>query len=580
MLRVSHVYALAFATLVTLLWAARGLWAPEWPLVAAWAGAFAYVLLTRDARVSGALRPPSLAVLIPTKDNVATVGDVARRAAAHGMPVYVVDDGSTDGSGAACADVARVLTHPVNQGKGRALLTGMRAARADGHTHVLCLDADGQHDPDDLPAFRDAVLAEPEAIFVGVRDLSTAPGRSQFGRKFSNFWIWVETGWRVGDSQCGFRAYPIVPVLSLPLGGSRYDLEVEVLTRALWGGTPVRDLPCRVYYPPVEERVTSFRPIVDNARISWMNTRLVFGRLLWPARWRVRIRPASAWDARSRGFAAGWHWLLWAVGTLGPRPAYVGGALTAAWYRAFETTPGIRAWSDANGGISIFRLYRNFSVALLDRLLYLLRGPDAFQYARDGGEHLVGAFDAPGGAVLLTSHFGNIEVAAGAGTSPDRMRRLAVVRFDAEVDHGRDLLEKLPDTWRPRFISVNRSDGFAALTILRELRAGSVVAVQGDRLVDDRSVTVQFYGRPMRVPAGPYLLAAIAQVPVVMAFCVREGHLRYRTFASPPRLLRFDRTRPREEQLRAWAQEYADTLEALTRRWPEQWFNFHDPWSA
>ena len=231
------------------------------------------------------------AVLIPTKDNAASVGAVVASALVHGLPVFVVDDGSTDGSGErARAAGAIVLRHDQNRGKGRALVTGMTAMREAGHTHAICLDADAQHDPHDIPAFAAAVARDPTAIFAGTRDLSTAPGSSRFGRRFSNFWIWFETGWTVADTQCGFRAYPIAPVLALGLTGHRYDFEVEVLTRSLWAGTPVYDLPCRVYYPPPAERVTSFRPFVDNARISVMNTRLVIERIFWPPRW-FTMRP-------------------------------------------------------------------------------------------------------------------------------------------------------------------------------------------------------------------------------------------------------------------------------------------------
>lgn len=230
------------------------------------------------------------AVLIPTHNNAGSVATVVAGALVHGHRVFVVDDGSVDGSGARAADAgATVLTHAINQGKGRALLTGMAAAAADGFTHAVCLDADGQHDPADIPSFVDAIHREPAAIFAGTRDLSTAPGSSRFGRAFSNFWIWFETGEAVQDTQCGFRSYPIGPVLALGLRGGRYELEVEVLTRSIWAGSPVRDLPCRVYYPPPDERVSSFRPFLDNVRISVMNTGLVVERLLWPPRWFRRV---------------------------------------------------------------------------------------------------------------------------------------------------------------------------------------------------------------------------------------------------------------------------------------------------
>ena len=124
------------------------------------------------------------------------------------------------------------------------------------------------------------------------------------------------------------------------------------------------------------------------------------------------------------------------------------------------------------------------------------------------------------------------------------MKRLAVLRFDAEIDHGRDLLAGMPRTWIPRFISVNHAEGFSTLSVLRELRSGAVVAMHGDRVVDDRSATVAFFGRPMRVPVGPYMLAALAGVPIVIVGCFKEGPDTYRTIALPPRWYRLDRSRP------------------------------------
>ena len=285
-MRLADILLVELCAAVAVLYVARGAPGSPLPVGLALLGLAGWFLLTRRRRENlPGPTPVRPAVLIPTKDNIGTIADVVRRSKTYGLPVLVVDDGCVDGSGAAAAEAgAEVITHPANRGKGAALLTGMRAAAARGCSHVICLDADGQHDPADIPAFAAAVEAEPVAIFAGVRDLSTAPERSRFGRKFSNFWIRFETGWKVGDSQCGFRAYPIAPTLALDTGAGRYEMEVEVLTRALWSGIPVRDLPCNVYYPPAEERVKSFRPFQDNARISWMNALLVAERLLWPPR--------------------------------------------------------------------------------------------------------------------------------------------------------------------------------------------------------------------------------------------------------------------------------------------------------
>lgn len=588
-MRLDDLVVLALLAAVVTLDVARGVDGPALPVVLAGAGAVLYLLAgRRRAEPAPYPVPPRPAVLIPTKDNVGTLPDVVTRALRHGLPVFVVDDGSTDGSGDAARKAgAEVITHSKNKGKGAALLTGMRAAARLGHTHVICLDADGQHDPADIPAFADAIDKEPVAIFAGVRDLSTAPEISRFGRKFSNFWIWVETGWRVGDSQCGFRAYPIAPVLALAMGGGRYELEVEVLTRALWTGVPVRDIPCFVYYPPKEERVTSFRPFLDNARISWMNALLVVERILWPPRWVLRIRGPEAWTGRSRGTGVGWRTVVLLKRIFGQRVAYGIGTFLAAWYVAFAPSArrGLESYRarmmpDRSSYAASFAVFRSFAHAVLDRLTFAAEGPGAFRYVREGQEHLVGAFGEPRGAILLGAHVGNIEVSAGSGANAPRMKKLHVLRFEAPGDHGRAVIADMPEAWRPNVIPVNMAEGFSTLTVVRALREGAVVAMMGDRLVDDRTVTVDFLGAPCRFPAGPWLVAALARVPVIVVGAFQEGPGEYRVLATPPMSCVFDRSRPRDEQVREWAQAYADRVAAMVRRYPTQFYNFHDVWAS
>ncbi|MBW2258685.1 MAG: glycosyltransferase family 2 protein, partial [Deltaproteobacteria bacterium] len=146
-------------------------------------------------------------IVIPSKDNAATIVEVAAGCLVHCPDVLVVDDGSSDGTGdaARAVDGVVVLTHPENRGKGAALATGLGYAHAHGFTHLVAIDADGQHLFEELPRFLEAARADPHAIHVGCREMDGAPGSSRFGRRFSNFWIWVETGHRVGDSQSGYR---------------------------------------------------------------------------------------------------------------------------------------------------------------------------------------------------------------------------------------------------------------------------------------------------------------------------------------------------------------------------------------
>ena len=233
---------------------------------------------------------------IPTYQNAGTVRGVAERARAQVARVVVVDDGSTDGD---VRELLRgldveVLRHDRNRGKGRAILTALAHVKARGGAYVVTVDADGQHFPEDIPAFAAAVREHDPCVVLGDRDFYSAavPRSSRFGRAFSNLWVRIETGEALPDTQCGMRAYPVDPLARLPLGGSRYDFEIEVLARASWAGIPLRSVPVRVWYPesPAERR-SSFRPWVDNLRLTRMHTRLVARQLLpWPHR-RLLPRP-------------------------------------------------------------------------------------------------------------------------------------------------------------------------------------------------------------------------------------------------------------------------------------------------
>jgi glycosyltransferase involved in cell wall biosynthesis len=224
-----------------------------------------------------AIEKQKIIVLIPVYNHPETIRDVVVRTLEIHDRVMVVDDGSD-------IDVADLLTglnvqvirHEKNMGKGAAILTGVREAAKLGTTHIITIDADGQHDPRDIKKFSPVIVQNPHAIIVGKRDFqnSNAPGSSVFGRSFSNFWMRVHTGKSVGDVQSGFRAYPLAVLERLNLQARRYSFEVEVLVKAAWAGIRILDVDISVYYPPAEERVSHFRGFMDNFRISMLNTKL------------------------------------------------------------------------------------------------------------------------------------------------------------------------------------------------------------------------------------------------------------------------------------------------------------------
>lgn len=230
--------------------------------------------------------------VIPTYQNAKTLLKVVADVHRVVDTVFVVDDGSNDGT-AALLDKAtgnerpeKVLTHPKNCGKGAALKTGLTYARQQGFRYAVTVDADGQHRADDIPALLKAVEEEPDALAIGSRGLQheNMPAKSTFANRFSNFWFALQTLQRLPDTQSGLRVYPLQRLHGLRWMSARYEAELTLLVFSAWAGVKLLPVPVSVYYPPRDQRVTHFRPGRDFTRISVLNTLLCFLMVVygWP----------------------------------------------------------------------------------------------------------------------------------------------------------------------------------------------------------------------------------------------------------------------------------------------------------
>lgn len=232
-------------------------------------------------------------ILIPSYNTGPILLDTISDALALNHPLWIVFDGSTDGSPellrgldtSSCPDF-RILELEKNAGKGSAVLHGLKAAIEAGYTHILTMDADGQHPASHVSGFFHLSAAHPEAAIFGrpVFD-SSAPALRVNGRKISNFWANLETlGWGIDDSLFGMRLYPardLLEVMESTSFARRFDFDPEVAVRLAWRGVPVINLPTPVRYPSKEEGgISQFRYLRDNSLLTWMHSRLLAGFFL------------------------------------------------------------------------------------------------------------------------------------------------------------------------------------------------------------------------------------------------------------------------------------------------------------
>ncbi|NOU45987.1 MAG: DUF2062 domain-containing protein [Bacteroidales bacterium] len=241
--------------------------------------------MSNEIDTTETLKELKICILLPTYNNSGTIAGVMDGIYEITKDLIVVNDGSTDDTAAILTQypAIQLISYPENRGKGNALLTGFRYAISKGYKYAITIDSDGQHNPADIRAFAEKLLKTDDALIIGERNMEQAsvPGKSNFGRKFSNFWFNVETGITHNDTQSGFRLYPLLAFENMKFYTQKFEFEIEILVRLAWKGVKVESVPVSVRYFPKEERVSHFRPFRDFTRISILNTALVFLALAW-----------------------------------------------------------------------------------------------------------------------------------------------------------------------------------------------------------------------------------------------------------------------------------------------------------
>lgn len=242
-----------------------------------------------------------LCILIPTYNDTDTIPLLLDRLAVFDFPILIVNDGSRPPTHhmldreAAKRPYLRVKHRPENGGKGAAIIDGLRWAHDLGFQSALQIDADGQHETDDIPKFAAAASDMPDGLILGepIFDASVPKSRL-YGRQLSKWLVWVQTlSFSIHDPLFGYRVYPVERCMTLMNKvnlGTRMDFDAEIAVRLYWQGAPIRNIASPVYYP--DGGLSNFRMIRDNIRLTWLHTRLVLGMLIRSPKliWRKRSK--------------------------------------------------------------------------------------------------------------------------------------------------------------------------------------------------------------------------------------------------------------------------------------------------
>ncbi|MCM4158831.1 DUF2062 domain-containing protein [Antarcticibacterium flavum] len=245
-------------------------------------------------------------VLVPTYNNEKSLASVLQDLQLYTSNIVVVNDGSTDTTKEILTNFSHleIFHFEKNSGKGAALDHGFQKAEELGYEYAITIDSDGQHYPDDLEVFLDELEAkapqDPELLLVGDRNMGRdgIPGKSTTGNKFSNFWYLVVTGINLGDTQSGYRLYPLKVVNPIKLYTNKFEYEIEIIVKAAWRGVEVKNIPIKVFYE--ENRVTHFRPFWDITRIVMLYMWFVLVSFFY-------IHPRNKYrEFRDKGFKRFW----------------------------------------------------------------------------------------------------------------------------------------------------------------------------------------------------------------------------------------------------------------------------------
>ncbi|WP_017045144.1 glycosyltransferase family 2 protein [Vibrio ordalii] len=554
--------------------------------------------------------------LIPCYNHGSTLAEVVSSLSVFELPILLIDDGSNQQTKQALSNVAQqthvhLITLEQNQGKGGAVMAGIRQAQQLGFSHVIQIDADGQHDLQALPKLLAASKQHPNHLISGqpIYD-DSVPKARLYGRYATHIWVWIETlSFTIKDSMCGFRAYPVdltVEVLNNHKIGTRMDFDIEILVRMYWHGVDIDFVETRVIYP--EGGVSHFDALWDNVKISWMHSKLFFGMLPRIPQLLKRnqsrhnksgAEPNQHWSKRQeRGTVLGIKALLAVYSLLG-RPIF---NLMLKLVMSYYYLTGKQARQASEQYLQHLQSYANrrkitlpnhlssynhllsFGHTMLDKLA-AWKGDFSVKNLTIHGQELFQTLaERKQGVLLLGSHLGNIELCRALGRRHSHIKINALV-FTEHAERFNAVMKAINPNSELNLIQVSRLGPDTAILLQQKIEQGEWVVIVGDRTStskETRAVWADFLGQPAPFPQGPFMLASVLKAPVYLLFGLRDERSKTPHFNVYFEHFSDNIDLPRKERQAALAQvvqRYADRLEHYTLQAPLQWYNFFNFWT-
>ncbi|RCU52786.1 glycosyltransferase family 2 protein [Corallincola holothuriorum] len=544
-------------------------------------------------------------IIIPIYNHGSTIGATVSSLLTYNLPILIVDDGSDASTHEILDTLATQNTlvsvdHlPSNLGKGGAVMAGIRKAAKLGYSHAIQVDADGQHDLNDLTKLVKLAHENPNALVSGQPEYDeSVPTHRYIARYITHVWVWIETlSFSIKDSMCGFRAYPIKPcveVLDSANLGQRMDFDPEIMVRLYWHGVQIITMPTKVIYP--KDGVSHFRGLEDNLRISWMHTRLFFGMLKRLPFLVFRKRKAHWSDTPERGGVRLMLALYHSYRLLG-RPVF---SLLLKFVMLYyvATSSEVRFvckkyWSHVlrfsrtgtsskPGWRQTYKHLLSFGEAMLDKLAVWAGDITIDDLDITGENALRNALKHGKGAILFVSHFGNIEVCRALGRKVPEITKINALVFNTHAQKFNKVLKHINAEADFNLIHLDEIGIDTSIQLKDMVDNGEIIVIAADRTpvgARNRITQAEFLGQKASFSQGPFILASILQCPTFTMFCARNGkrfEVGFKPFSDQIMLPR----KTRDEALGRYVTQYSEALESWVVRYPEQWFNFFDFWQA